>query len=260
MWIDLRTPAGDRTAASIAADGFLAWPRRTRSTPAGTWWHVKVPNTKPTLDHALGVLQGINEHLLRTRRIGGQPIPPLYAAGVHYEREPDGREWWQTVADNVIEREGDCEDLACHRAADLVVYEREPARAVAKRTGAHLYHAVVQRADGTIEDPSARLGMSTGAMGAERAEERDAEIINRATDDRFYAEFPALVDPRTGARRRLRPGRVPGDDALADVWLTINRSVRDDARHFQLEGRMGEGSTLSADCLTCTHKPRRVPQ
>jgi hypothetical protein len=258
MWIDLRTPHGDHTSASIAADGFAAWPKRVKATPAGTWWHVRVPNTKPSLDHALGVLQGIDEHLLRTRLIGGKRIPSLYESGVRYAREPDGREWWQTVADNVIEREGDCEDLAGHRAADLVVYEGEPARAVAKRTGEHLYHAVVQRADGRIEDPSASLGMKSSAMAGAGIAERDDALINRATDDRFYAVFPSLVDPRTGERRKLRPGAVPGDDAFAMEWLRINRGVRDDAQRFQLEGRMGEGSTLSAGCLGCTNKPRRA--
>ena len=69
-------------------------------------------------------------------------------SGVRYQREPFGREWWQTALDNFTEGEGDCEDLASHRAAELNVFDGEPARTIAMHTGERSFHAVVRRADG----------------------------------------------------------------------------------------------------------------
>lgn len=101
-------------------------------------------------------------------------------AWARYQREPGTREWWQTVADNVVERKADCEDLAAHRAAELRVSPiilfggarpaldalgvdaiaggaLYPARAVCVRTGRKTYHALVRHPDGHYEDPSRAL-------------------------------------------------------------------------------------------------------
>lgn len=91
--------------------------------------------------------------------------PPLYRSGVRYKREPRGEERWLTIP-LVRERgAGDCEDLSCWRAAELQA-AGERARAVNTHKqgvgGAALYHIRVRRADGSIEDPSRRLGMGSG--------------------------------------------------------------------------------------------------
>jgi hypothetical protein len=88
----------------------------------------------------------------------------LYSLRIRYKREPVPREWWQTIADNLAERVGDCEDLAAHRAAEcrfagILAGVPYPARAVAIRTGPNTYHAVVRHPSGRIEDPSRALGM-----------------------------------------------------------------------------------------------------
>ncbi len=59
-------------------------------------------------------------------------VPPLYRAGVHYEREPPGQEHWLDVIHVLSSTPGsghshgeypgpsvDCEDLACYRVAEL---------------------------------------------------------------------------------------------------------------------------------------------
>ncbi len=87
-------------------------------------------------------------------------LPRLYQSRVRYRQEPPGREDWLT-ADQVLKRGfGDCEDLAAWRAAEWRMHG-VPARAVAKRTGRRMYHAVVELPDGSIEDPSAMLGMKS---------------------------------------------------------------------------------------------------
>jgi hypothetical protein len=87
--------------------------------------------------------------------------PKLYQSGVRYQREPAGHEHWQDVARCLELGHGDCEDLACWRAAELSVQGID-ARPVYKwkklRGGGTLFHIVVAHAGG-VEDPSARLGM-----------------------------------------------------------------------------------------------------
>ena len=102
-------------------------------------------------------------------------IPPLYASGVRYARESrligEGREVpaLDPVSGTVEERfnhlsrvleigAGDCDDLACWRAAELQVRAGIPARAVPVRSDTG-WHVVVRLPDGSIDDPSARLGM-----------------------------------------------------------------------------------------------------
>lgn len=90
-------------------------------------------------------------------------VPLLYSSGVRYQNEP--KEWPNECFDTipkVIERGwGDCDDLAPWRCAELrKAGERAKIRIQWKRlpTG-KLYHIVVRREDGRIEDPSRILGM-----------------------------------------------------------------------------------------------------
>jgi len=92
------------------------------------------------------------------------PRPPLYAAGVRYTRDDPG-ERWQLPSETAARGGGDCEDLASWRCAELRL-TGESCRVVVKRTGPTILHAVVERADGSIEDPSRRLGMGRERIGA----------------------------------------------------------------------------------------------
>ena len=84
-------------------------------------------------------------------------LPFLYRSGVRYMRN-DPQERWQLPSETLRRGGGDCEDLAAWRAAELRI-AGEPARVVVTRSAPGVLHAVVRRADGTIEDPSRRLGM-----------------------------------------------------------------------------------------------------
>lgn len=84
--------------------------------------------------------------------------PPLYQAGVRYKREPPRRERWQTALETFQLKTGDCEDLACYLAASLQLVGRDCRAAVIDiRPG--LKHCIVMFPDGSIEDPSKKLGM-----------------------------------------------------------------------------------------------------
>jgi hypothetical protein len=108
--------------------------------------------------------------------------PSLYESGVVYEREPPGREDWQDIFTTLRRGGGDCEDLATWRAADLIT-RGVPARAFGRprpmmiprpcSEGAiacegkpevgTLWHILVRLPNGTIEDPSKKLGMEGAA-------------------------------------------------------------------------------------------------
>lgn len=90
--------------------------------------------------------------------------PRLYEAGVRYQHEPPGIERWQAYDRLLVTKLADCEDLACARVAECIVRlgdtKAEPhffSRPISK--GARMYHIQCKRGDGTIEDPSAVLGM-----------------------------------------------------------------------------------------------------
>lgn len=89
--------------------------------------------------------------------------PPLYESGVRYEEEPPGQEDWQDIPTCLRMRVGDCEDLACWRAAELVVRQRVLARPTftfkRRANGGYVYHIQVKLPNGQIEDPSRILGM-----------------------------------------------------------------------------------------------------
>jgi len=115
---------------------------------------IHVPASRGPLNAALEGLVGINECILRRWE-----YPRLYESGVRYEREQPGRERWRRIDEAMAAGVGDCEDLAAWRAAELRVRRGEAARAIVYRSGKRRFHAVVQRADGSIEDPSRALGM-----------------------------------------------------------------------------------------------------
>lgn len=86
--------------------------------------------------------------------------------GVRWKPEPPGDEHFD-LAPTVLKRGwGDCDDLAPWHAATLRADGRDPAaRAVVLRSGPKRWHAVVQRSDGRIDDPSRAAGM--GAVGGD---------------------------------------------------------------------------------------------
>lgn len=111
--------------------------------------------------------------------------PPLYQSGVRYRAEPSGDERWLSVPHVLAAGLGDCEDLGCWRAAELVAQaarsgrfdlaiwlrqENEHERQLPARPGfrsralsggsGNVYHIITAvGGGGQTEDPSRRLGM-----------------------------------------------------------------------------------------------------
>lgn len=98
-------------------------------------------------------LVALNACMMTAARKAGKPAPLLYTTGVRYKRERPGQEHWQSAAELLASGEGDCEDLASYRAAELRC-DGELAFVDIQRTPRGSYHAVVRRGNGQIEDPS----------------------------------------------------------------------------------------------------------
>lgn len=96
--------------------------------------------------------------------------PPIYTSGVVYDSERAGKKEWFDVPQILAEGRGDCKDLACWLVAEHWTHGLRSRPLIRYRlrhfTGPDgrprrfsLYHVLVQRPDGTLEDPSRALGM-----------------------------------------------------------------------------------------------------
>jgi hypothetical protein len=125
----------------------------------------------------LEALAAWNRDLLANEAHAGRPLPTIYdafrAGKLRYAREREwifvrsgvmravGREDWIDAVEALRIGKADCEDLACWRAAELRNLGM-PARvvfSVRRRPKGRLFHIVVERGDGQLEDPSRALGM-----------------------------------------------------------------------------------------------------
>lgn len=130
--------------------------------------------SQTVLLHLMEALAQLNEgHLAQMR------YPLLYESGVRYRRERG--ENWRDIPTLLELGEGDCEDLACWRIAELRHggHYAFPYVAFQRRDGTYRYHALVQRfarhdpSTGHfygqhIEDPSRVLGMGGADDGPAR--------------------------------------------------------------------------------------------
>jgi hypothetical protein len=121
--------------------------------------HVRIecPPVPGAIEALAEGLTRLNVALIEHAAERGVEAPYLYDTNVRYRREPRGNEWWQTADDilGIISKgSGDCEDLSAYHSAWLRVFEGEMARVKIIRTPRGSFHAVVEREDGTIDDPS----------------------------------------------------------------------------------------------------------
>ncbi len=121
---------------------------------------VNVPPVPEAIEAAVEGIVRLNCWYMEQADEHGVATPRLYhpECGIVYRREPAGQEWWESAADAlgvITSRSGDCEDLAAYRAAELRTFFGDPDACVRiVRTRRGTFHAIVQRGDGTFEDPS----------------------------------------------------------------------------------------------------------
>jgi hypothetical protein len=173
-------------------------------------------------------------HQLRRGR-----APHLYESGVRYRREEHatlpGVERVQTPEETYAMGYGDCDDLAPWLAASRVVFDgRDDARPRAIESPGVGYHVVVRYGDGSIEDPSARLGMLRPEVGD--AGETEAEVKVQRRRRRVRAFFR-----RAEALSKAAERTVPGSRARAALLEEAAKAARR-AREGLEEEREGSAS------------------
>lgn len=118
------------------------------------------------LDAALEATTRANEKVIASGE--GPTAVEAIRRGVKWRAEPPGDEHFDLISTGAPRGWMDCDDWAPAHAASLRVTGEDPdARAVARRVAPYRWHAVVERSDGRIEDPSrwAGMGSKTGARG-----------------------------------------------------------------------------------------------
>lgn len=119
---------------------------------------------QPVLDSALEAVTRLNEAMIE------QGTVPMFTDAIERVRwapEPPGQECFDHAKTVLARGWGDCDDLAPWHAASLRVSGRDPgAIATCYQSGPNRWHAVVERSDGRIEDPSLSAGMPGKSRGA----------------------------------------------------------------------------------------------
>ncbi len=124
-----------------------------------------VPATRESLEAVVEGLARQNVYQLEALARRGIVLPKLYASTIVYREEPPGKEHWRSLArlyrlepsypTGKLERWGDCEDLAALVVAEHRFYDHSPSRVQVYQTKTSgLLHAIVRRADGSLEDPT----------------------------------------------------------------------------------------------------------
>lgn len=149
--------------------------------------------------------------------------PHLYSTRVRYAREDQrtlpGVERVQSPEEVVAMGRGDCDDLAPYLAACRVVLDgRRDARPVVIDSPGIGYHVVVYYDDGSVEDPSARLGMlsppSVGASDDDKARRR-----------RRAKAFMERASKLAAAAEKEMPGSAARETLLREAQRHASRAA-----------------------------------
>lgn len=143
----------------------------------------------------------INQGEIKYQKEVGNPFIPLYESGIYYLAEPPGEEFWQDIYTNFAKGNGDCEDLACHRIAELREVYRIPAQPwVTFRLveDSYRFHAILRAKTKSgrwrFEDPSRKLGMGWESTFAESSPQRLADL--RAKIDKVQQRISLDINKR----------------------------------------------------------------
>jgi hypothetical protein len=188
--------------------------------------NVAVPEahvSRPVLDAALEATTRLNESMIKAGEI---PLFDQVRDHIRWKPEPPGQEHFDHGGIVLGRKWGDCDDMAPYAAASMRATGEDPgAKAIVKRSGPQRWHAVVQRSDGTIRDPSRETGMgqTNGVLGSALPLMR---VPGTAAVNGAY-----VVRPQLALRpvRSTRTGEVEAWQARADLpWhWTHERSPAD---------------------------------
>lgn len=136
--------------------------------------------------------------IMSLAQLKNRKLPSIYDAGIYYRNEQRKThfpevERFQTASSLHNIGAGDCDDLACVRAAELIL-EGENARAIPVRSPGIGWHVVVLRENGRVEDPSARLGMLNKQQKSTSRTRADKEVFMDGE------EMPIVMTKKIGGK------------------------------------------------------------
>lgn len=241
--------------------------------------NVAVPEahvTAPVLDAALESVTRLNEAMIQRGDV------PTFTQGLHHgvkwKPEPPGQEHFDHAGVVMKRKWGDCDDLAPWHAATLRHSGEDPgAMAIAQRSGPKRWHAVVQRSDGTIDDPSKRAGMGQpqGIIGAALPIMYPSSMVGGAYIVRpqialrpVRGAFQARADLPWYWKEHLNDAPTPTDYAMtalhtAPVASTALTGAIDgvielgEAAGFALDEDLHRLSAVSDACAGCSKRELR---
>ncbi len=161
------------------------------------------------------LLDVLHEANVQWLNAGGK-APKLYDSGIKYVEEELGKDQWQDIPETVKRGSGDCEDLASYRVSELRAAGEAANHAIEHRYNADedivLYHILVRRADGSIEDPSCKLGMggacnvflSPSQVKAKVARQKQGGAQSTAGTPNHVGVAPVVMTPEDVAAAALR--------------------------------------------------------
>lgn len=134
--------------------------------------------------------------IMSLAQLKNRNLPSIYDAGIYYRNEQRKThfpevERFQTASSLHNIGAGDCDDLACVRAAELIL-QGEKARAIPVRSPGIGWHVVVLRENGRVEDPSARLGMLDKQQSSKLKKRDEGEVVMDGE------EMPIVVTKKIG--------------------------------------------------------------
>jgi hypothetical protein len=219
--------------------------------------------SEDVLNSGLEAVTALDHHLMVS---GAAPTfsDLLARGGVRWQKEPPGDEHFDHALVVAGRGWGDCDDLAPMRAGELRATGEDPhARAVVMRSGPSSWHAIVERGDGSYEDPSRAAGMGNGVHGVEffggdnwRAgwPTPDAPLIE-VVGSAIPSVHPLMFEPNgrpaiaTKHHRGTAWARVDlpwGVEGHALSCICPGRTVRD-ALHEAVEGACDLGELCGVD-------------
>lgn len=140
----------------ILGHAAMQHPLSLRLVPQGRYFlgEIWVPLVgRHEIERALELLVSLDEIYLRAHP---QELP-LYKSGIVYGSA--NKIPWFTAPLLYDAKKGDCKDLSALRVAQLRLAGERGAKCYLKAVNRLQWHVQVQRANGTIEDPSEKLGM-----------------------------------------------------------------------------------------------------
>ena len=121
-----------------------------------------IPDDDPVFARYLvrHILQGAADGC-RPLFVGPGALPPLYGSGIVYQEDPaygSGIERFHLPFEVAAKGVGDCNDLVLYEVARRRAKRGNDSVTIADYIGNGSMHAQIRRGDGTVEDPSIRLG------------------------------------------------------------------------------------------------------